>query len=430
MNQTTKNVVNSLFLLTLLFSTLFTFTQINIEVEAQTKPALSLNPSEINLTQVGETFDVELTVTDVSNLYQWVVKVTWDPTALSIVGDPEEIDFLQSAGQTLFNSAPGPDGELPEVTCSSIAALAAGTGVSGSGALAKFTFKVLKPIVDSPINLEETYLSTPEYEAYSPTMAKLIDHQVITPAKVTLIVGNAPIAEAGDPQTVNEDTPMVFNGSKSVALSGDLTYTWSFLDNELKTLDGITPTYSFELPGIHEVTLTVETTDGESGSDNVTITVLDITKPIAKMTFKQEGAGQSYYAGKEIEFSGAQSYDPEDGRIFSYNWNFGDGHTYSDNTTIKGPIAAEATNIYAQEGTYTVNLTVVDKRANLTGTEIMELTVKPESEFPKTQDSNNVQGLILPPTIIGIIIAITLIVIVGSAAWLLGITNKSKINFS
>ena len=51
-----------------------------------------------------------------------------------------------------------------------------------------------------------------------------------------------------------------------------------------------------------------------------------------------------------IHFNGSGSYDP-DGTIVSYLWTFGDGN----NAT-----GATPTHTYAQNGTYTVTLTVAD----------------------------------------------------------------------
>ena len=57
--------------------------------------------------------------------------------------------------------------------------------------------------------------------------------------------------------------------------------------------------------------------------------------------------------GTPITFDGSDSYDP-DGSIVSYDWDFGDLNTSSE---------VNPTNTYAQNGTYTVLLTVTDNNS-------------------------------------------------------------------
>ncbi len=382
-------------------------------VKADALPVIGLNPSKITLTEVGQTFQVNITISNVQNLYQWETNVTWDPTVLALEGRPTEGDFFssQDLGETLFLAADARNGSIPGMAS---ALMQMSTGASGSGTVATLTFRALKVTVESPINLkpEDTHLSAPEVDTTSPTEAKLIAHEVQTPALVTLISGDAPIAEAGQPQTVNEGTTVTFNGSKSIALSGNLTYVWVFSDNGTKTLNGDCPTYQFDCPGEFVVTLTVKTADNKQGSDNTTITVLDITPPVAMLSLSESSATGRIYAGQNVGFTGSASFDPEGGDIGSYHWDYGDGNA-SD--------TKEANYVFPQAGVYTVSLTVRDTRANLTDTDRMRFTVEDSS----TNVIQQGQGFTLPPTIVAVLLFITVVVIGGSAFWLLGITTKT-----
>ncbi|UCE37279.1 MAG: right-handed parallel beta-helix repeat-containing protein [Thermoplasmata archaeon] len=87
----------------------------------------------------------------------------------------------------------------------------------------------------------------------------------------------SPIADAGSNTTAVERQEFVFNGTGSHDNSGKdgLFYNWAFVsDDELVTLIGISPSYTFELPGTYIVTLYVFDDAGNWNVDTVTIIVL------------------------------------------------------------------------------------------------------------------------------------------------------------
>ncbi len=76
------------------------------------------------------------------------------------------------------------------------------------------------------------------------------------------------------------------------------------------------------------------------------------------------GGNKTGDEGREITFDASASYDP-DGYIVSYTWNFGDG------TTAEGKVVTHA---YADNGVYTVTLTVKDN-AGATDTDTVTATI-------------------------------------------------------
>jgi len=88
-----------------------------------------------------------------------------------------------------------------------------------------------------------------------------------------------PVANAGPDQTVDEDTVVTFDGSRSDDNIGIISYTWAFTDETSQTLTGVSPTYIFANPGIYNVTLNVLDGAGHHATDIVVITVLDVTNP-------------------------------------------------------------------------------------------------------------------------------------------------------
>ena len=73
--------------------------------------------------------------------------------------------------------------------------------------------------------------------------------------------------------------------------------------------------------------------------------------PTARLTSSISGSGWQANEGQAVTFSGTTSSDPDAGDLLTYSWNFGDGATAS---------AADATHSYADNGTFTVTLTVTD----------------------------------------------------------------------
>ncbi len=159
-----------------------------------------------------------------------------------------------------------------------------------------------------------------------------------------------PIADAGTDQAVDEDTLVIFDGSGSTDNVGIVNYTWTFSDGTAKTLYGISPGYSFTTPGAYEIMLNVSDADGNHAEDNVTITVLDTTNPIA-----DAGTDQTVEEGDSVEFDGSNSTDNTG--ILNYAWTFIDG-------TAKTLYGVSQTYAFEAPGTYTVTLNVTDAASN------------------------------------------------------------------
>jgi PKD repeat protein len=223
-----------------------------------------------------------------------------------------------------------------------------------------------------------------------------IDHEVqsATVQKFT--------ANAGVDQTVNEDTQVTLNASKTSPQGQDYTFVWTFNDKEPKTLTGIIATYIFKTPGIYPVTLTVTDSEGNTSTDETIITVKDVTLPVAVITLEGITQGQTIDVGQKITFNGTKSYDPEDGTIQSYSWSFGDGETSS---------SPSVSHQYDKAGTYTVTLNATDARGNNKNSATATVTIV------QTQSTQ----------IIAIIVAIVAIGIVGagSAIWLMRRKKRS-----
>jgi len=119
---------------------------------------VSIQPRISKVWGTDETFTINLTVADATNLYGWEIKLYYDPSILngtSVIEGP----FLKNAGPTFFNFTINNDhnathgrvkvfntllGEIP--------------GVNGTGVLLTITFQT-RSLGISPLDLEETILA-------------------------------------------------------------------------------------------------------------------------------------------------------------------------------------------------------------------------------------------------------------------------------
>jgi cytochrome c biogenesis protein CcdA/cytochrome oxidase Cu insertion factor (SCO1/SenC/PrrC family) len=165
---------------------------------------------------------------------------------------------------------------------------------------------------------------------------------------ITVLDASQLIVNAGLDQVVDEDIIVTLKASASWDPQGHATYIWTFLDETPQTLRGQTYNYTFLNPGDYTISLVVTDSSGDTATDTVQITVLDVTNPLAIMTMDHQ-----LVAERGIHFSAANSNDNVN--IVNYTWTFGDGNS----TT-----GVNATHRYLAPGTYTITLSVTDAAGN------------------------------------------------------------------
>jgi len=164
--------------------------------------------------------------------------------------------------------------------------------------------------------------------------------------KITVLDTTPPVADAGPDQLVNEDVLFTFDGSGTTDNVAPTGYTWRFMDMTPQTLTGKNPTYTFQTPGIYIVTLNVTDAAGKWHTEQVTITVVDATKPTADAGFDQK-----VYVGTPLTFNASASSDNVN--IVTYTW------TFIDQTPqiLSGP---NPSYVFSTPGTYIISLNVAD----------------------------------------------------------------------
>jgi PKD repeat protein len=358
-----------------------------------TTTMIELEPSNYRAHSLGENFTISITVTNVTNLWSWCVGISWDPNALNLTAYHEG-PFLKAVGSTFWLPVLAANGTIEEMSSTLLSLNSA----NGTGVLATLTFTVMKETVETPITLFNTTLLAPNTSIYGSNPS--IDHQVEN-ATVTLILGNAPVANAGQDQTVNQGAQVVLNGSQTSSSDPNATYTWSFTDGTLRTLQGKVVNYTFNTPGTYDVTLFVQDSYGNS-TDTTKVTVMDTTAPVARISIQDYVPGQAITVGQRVTFDGSLSTDLYS-TIQYYSWDMGDGSP---------PIDGNPTpHYYSNPGTYNVTLTIIDA-AGRNATATFTISVAPSNTNTSSTSLN------LPTYLLGILSIVTILAFGGSVFWL------------
>lgn len=178
-------------------------------------------------------------------------------------------------------------------------------------------------------------------------------------ANNTIVVNTGfPTASAGLDDSIDEDSPVSFNGSGSQDNSTIVNYTWDFADGSFGY--GVTPTHTFTTSGLFVVVLNVTNEYGLWDLDTVNIDVNNV-EPVA-----DAGSDIADLEGVDLFFDGSGSWDtPSDLSTLNFTWDFGDGNIgygiYPNHT-------------YEDDGFYEVTLMVRDDDGTLS-TDILNVTL-------------------------------------------------------
>ncbi len=158
-----------------------------------------------------------------------------------------------------------------------------------------------------------------------------------------------PIAVAGDDITIDDGQLVSFDGTGSSDNFQIVKMLWEFyLDEELVNLTGKTPKYKFPAPGVYNVTLTVFDGDGQFDTDVMTVTVVDVSSPIA-----DAGVVLERNEDVEITLNGELSFDNV--AIVLYEWAI-----YYDDELIEELEGKKVQYTFTEPGLYDITLRVTD----------------------------------------------------------------------
>jgi len=176
-----------------------------------------------------------------------------------------------------------------------------------------------------------------------------------------------PTADAGPDRTVDLDAQgratVTFDGTASEDDFGHLDHEWTFEDGGPPvSVNGATTDFTYEHPGVHQVTLTVTDPTGHRDTASTTVTVRDVTPPVA-----DAGPDQVVDEDTPVTLDGGGSSDNVG--IAEYTWSFEVGGA----PTVLHGVAPGHT--FDAPGVYTVKLTVSDA-AGHSHEDTMALTVR------------------------------------------------------
>ena len=195
---------------------------------------------------------------------------------------------------------------------------------------------------------------------YTITLTVTDDDGAATSSTLDVTVNNvAPIITeiTGDTE-VNEGQEVTYS-----AIAGDdgddtLNYSWNFGDGS-EVVEGIDVTHTFTDNGNYTVTLTVSDDDGAVTTKTKEIIVSNLAPVITEIIGET-----SVLEGEEISYSAIASDSGND--TLTYSWDFGDGSEIQE--------GADVTHTFANNGNYTIALTVTDDDGAAT-TSTIDVTV-------------------------------------------------------
>ena len=162
----------------------------------------------------------------------------------------------------------------------------------------------------------------------------------------SVVLNQAPTASfTADPTDGTSPLTVAVDAAASADADGTIVrYEWDFGDGNTAT--GVTASNTYTATGAFTITLTVRDNKGAVGTATTTITVGELTPPVADIVATPTAGS----APLTVAFNGNGSTDA-DGVITDYNWTFGDGNA---------AVGATNVNTYVEPGTYTAQLIVTD----------------------------------------------------------------------
>uniref|UniRef100_UPI0011EBC447 PKD domain-containing protein n=1 Tax=Pareuzebyella sediminis TaxID=2607998 RepID=UPI0011EBC447 len=237
-------------------------------------------------------------------------------------------------------------------------------------------------VEEKPMDEETGEVDTTTEEPVEEPTTEEPDQEPVLPIKPS----NSPPMAKADASPLSGFAPLdvTFSSANSTDDKAITTFQWSFQDGN--TVSRADVDHTFTEPGTYKVVLKVSDEEGLTATDEVTITVKEVTNeaPVATATANISSGP----APLEVNFTGSNSTD--DNSVNTYKWDFGDGSTSSK---------ADPTHNFSEPGSYKVQLKVSDE-AGLTDTDELTITIEEISnEAPIAKASANSTSGTAPLTI-------------------------------
>jgi len=212
------------------------------------------------------------------------VTVTWNPV------DKEQTVEMRYSGATAtftFDDTRDPVAVAPAdmQVETGVNVTLDGTRCSDNVAIAEWNWSFEERGVTTYVSGERATLAFKEAKVYTVTL-KVTDTSgrsgpgSVATFTVTSVDHTPPHAVAGPNVQVSQGATVHLDGGNSTDNVAIVSYTWSFTyDGAPRSLTGVGVDYTFNLPGVYTVVLTVEDAVGLSDSASKAITVMDTSAP-------------------------------------------------------------------------------------------------------------------------------------------------------
>jgi len=346
-----KRIVYGIMLALLLASMLgLTFNFQSVKA-AGPPPVVSLNPLD-SIVLLGDSFTINVTVTNVTDLGAWEFKLNYNTTildAISVSPTPytaNNTDWLPIDANSTW--APIND-TIGRVWAGALIPVFPGHGLNGSFPLVTINFTATAT-GDCTLDLYKTVLGT---SWGLPIAHTTIDGSVTV--RVTPDTTPPTWSNAGTNNTIAEQPTLFYvKWTDDVRLGGFVfgtnnTGTWA--NDTWTPMSGTTDWSNVtkiltSSPGVVVQWRVWANDTSNNWNYTGTLSLITLQPPHAEFTYSP----LTPYIDETVTFNASVSYDP-DGTIVSYFWDFGDG------TNATGMIVAHA---YTTIGNYTVTLLVTD----------------------------------------------------------------------
>jgi len=215
---------------------------------------------------IGTSFSIDLNVSDVIDLYLWVVTVEWNPSILEFQGYTEG-PFLKAGGATAIMDAGVSPDKVNRLVCTVLGPV---SGVDGSGCLATFTFKAIS-LGTTPISITFSDLlnSNGEHIAHDTHDGTVL----VSPPPPPLTVSISPLSA-----TILVGQPVTFT---SIVSGGypPYSYQWYLNGNPVSGATSETWTFTPSTSGIFYVYLKVTDSKGNTAQSD-TARIIVSTVPV------------------------------------------------------------------------------------------------------------------------------------------------------
>jgi hypothetical protein len=215
---------------------------------------------------INTVFEVDLNVSDVTDLYLWVVTVEWNPSIIEFQGYTEG-PFLKTGGNTTIMDAGVSPGKVNRLVCTILGPV---SGVNGSGSLATFTFKAVS-LGTTPISITFSDLlnSNGEHIAHDTHDGTVL----VSPPPPPLSVSISPLSA-----TILVGQPVTFTSTVSGGYP-PYSYQWYLNGNPVSGATSETWTFTPSTSGIFYVYLKVTDSKGNTAQSD-TARIIASTVPV------------------------------------------------------------------------------------------------------------------------------------------------------